>query len=83
MRTERHPGSGIYENIECPYGVLFSFDHIDCNHGSEINATTSTVVSFDFRIALSDLYFETSASSVNTKSEFKPGSYFSSYAISK
>ncbi len=60
---------------------IFSFDHIDCIHGSTVNKTSKTMVSFDFRLALKDLYFETDASSVNLDSKFKPGYYFSSQCL--
>ncbi len=77
LRTEDFPGSDNYISLECPYGRVFSFDHIDCMHGSEINDTNKTMVSFDFRLALAELYFDTDSSSVNMNSSFKPGSYFS------
>ena len=41
------------------------FDHIDCLHGSDPNETDKTMVSFDFRLALKDIYYDTDASSVN------------------
>ena len=63
--------------MECPYGKIFSFDHIDCLHGSDPNETDKTMVSFDFRLALKDIYYDTDASSVNLATNFVPGSYFS------
>ena len=67
--------------LESPYGSMFSFDHIDCLHGSDPNPFDLTMVSFDFRLALKALYHEESAYSVNTGISFSPGSYFSSEAI--
>ena len=67
--------------MECPYGEIFSFDHIDCIHGSEINDTDNTMVSFDFRIALKNLYFDSESTSVNTKSQLNKGGYFSNELI--
>ena len=67
--------------LECPYGTIFSFDHIDCLHGSNPNPMNSTMVSFDFRLAVKDLYYDSDAGSVNMGSKFQPGSYFSSSAL--
>jgi len=78
LKTEKTPKSKDWTILECPYGTIFSFDHIDCLHGSDLNQTDKTMVSFDFRLALKDLYFESDAQSVNVKTQFKPGSYFSS-----
>ena len=47
------------------HGKIFSFDHIDCLHGSDPNETDKTMVSFDFRLALKEIYYDTDASSVN------------------
>ena len=78
LLTETFKDSKEYIKSECPYGTIFSFDHIDCLHGSNPNTSNETMVSFDFRIAIKSLYFENdSASSVNMKKSFKPGSYFS------
>ena len=63
--------------IGCEYGEFFSFDHINCYHGSEINETQTTMVSFDFRIAIKRLYFDSDLKSVNTLTRFTTGHYFS------
>ena len=82
LLTETFKDSKEYIKSECPYGTIFSFDHIDCLHGSNPNTSNETMVSFDFRIAIKSLYYEdNSASSVNMKTSFKPGSYFSINAI--
>lgn len=77
LKAQRTPGSSELILLECPYGKIFSFDHIDCMHGSDINTSDSTMVSFDFRLALKDLYYESQACSVNMSTKFAPGSYFS------
>lgn len=82
LKTESKPGTGEYITLECPYGSVFSFDHIDCNHGSDPNLTNNTMVSFDFRLALKDLYYESDSHSVNMFTKFRPGSYFSEQSIS-
>lgn len=81
LKTEIAPKSNEFITLECPYGEIFSFDHIDCLHGSDLNKSNETMVSFDFRLALDELYFESEASSINLKTSFKPGSYFSSHLI--
>ena len=81
LKTESEPNNGKFILLECPYGTIFSFDHIGCLHGSDVNQTSSTMVSFDFRVALKELYFDSEASSVNLSSSFKPGSYFSKRLI--
>ena len=77
LKTEKEPESKEFILLESPYGNIFSFDHIDCLHGSDPNETSKTMVSFDFRLALKELYFDTDASSVNLATSFVPGSYFS------
>lgn len=77
LKTESSPSSNEFIHLECPYGKIFSFDHIDCLHGSDINETDSTMVSFDFRIALKSLYFNSDSTSVNTKTGLNIGEYFS------
>ena len=81
LRTQKTEDSEEYMLLECPYGTIFSFDHIDCLHGSNPNPMNSTMVSFDFRLAVKDLYYDSDAGSVNMGSKFQPGSYFSSSAL--
>ncbi len=79
--TQTSPSSDTWEKLSCPYGKIFSFDHIDCLHGSEPNLEDKTMVSFDFRLALAELYFDTDAKSLNMNSSFKPGNYFSQNVV--
>ena len=79
--TEIRPNSKDWVKLSCPYGNIFSFDHIDCLHGSEINTSKRTMVSFDFRLALEEIYFYSEAKSMNMKSLFIPGEYFSKEVI--
>jgi len=82
LKAEKTPNKGDFITLECPYGSIFSFDHIDCLHGSDPNRTGKTLVSMDFRIAPLDLfYYAQDAVSINTKSKFAPGGYFSEEAI--
>lgn len=77
LKTEIEPNSNIFTKLECPYGQVFSFDHINCLHGCEINSTGKTMISFDFRLALSNFYYESSARSIGIGKSFNTGSYFS------
>lgn len=78
LQVETEEGSEEFETLESPYGTVFSFDHIDCLHGSKLNPFKETVVSFDFRIALASLFYENEdAKTLNTNMLFKPGAYFS------
>lgn len=72
---------GDFQPIECDYGQIFSFNHIDCLHGSDINTTNETMVSFDFRIAMQPFYYTSDQKSVNMKSAFRNGDYFSDRII--
>ena len=81
LKVQSNINPGQFELLECPYGSLFSFDHIDLLHGSEPNPYSFTMVSFDFRCALTSLYFDSDKASVNTRTIFNKGAYFSSEAI--
>ena len=81
LKTELEPNSNNYISLECPYGQVFSFDHINCHHGCEINTTNKTMISFDFRLALGNFYFDSSAKSISIGRSFKTGSYFSKELI--
>jgi len=82
LRAEKTPNKGDFITLECPYGSVFSFDHIDCLHGSDPNRTGKTLVSMDFRIApVALFYYAQDAASINTQSKFAPGGYFSEEAI--
>ena len=56
----------------------FSFAHKVFLHETEHNIGSKTTGSLDFRLELSEPYFDSSLKWVNMKSEFKTGSYFSS-----
>ena len=79
--VEEKESSKDFMKLECKYGEIFSFDHIDCLHGSKPNPYNVTMASFDFRLAVKRLYKETDDSSVNLKSRFIPGEYFSKETI--
>ena len=81
LMSEKISNSKEFHPIECKNGEIFSFNHIDCLHGSEINTTDQTMVSMDFRVAMIPFYREIDAKSVNMNSSFKMGDYFSKEII--
>ena len=78
---EDKPSSENYLHLDCPYGEIVSIDHISCTHGSLLNESEQTMVSFDFRLALMDNYYESKLSSLTNKTQFSLGKYFSSEPI--
>ncbi len=81
LMSEKVPDSGEFYPIECRHGQVFSFNHIDCMHGSEINTSSETMVSFDFRLAMIPFYKDNNSRSINMKRAFSIGDYFSSEII--
>ncbi len=82
LQVEKEEGSGDFGWLDCEYGKVFSFDHIDCLHGAEANTLGVTMVSMDFRLAIESLYYDCDdAKSLNAGSAFKPGGYFSSEVV--
>ena len=79
--SEKNPNSNEFFPLECPYGEMFCFNHIDCLHGSDINTTNKTMVSMDFRLAMLPFYEKLENKSVNMASSFTIGDYFSSEII--
>lgn len=82
LQVEESEGSNKFYTLECPYGKIFSFDHISCLHGSNPNPSNLTMISFDFRLAIESLYFVSDKSSINMKTKFIKGSYFSDEYVS-
>ena len=83
LMSERIPNTNEFHPLECDYGEIFSFNHIDCLHGYEINTTEQTMVSVDFRIAMIPFYKKVNNKSVNMNSTFTLGSYFSDEIINQ
>ena len=81
LMSEKVSNTNEFYPLECENGEIFSFNHIDCVHGSEINTTDQTMVSMDFRVAMIPFYREIDAKSVNMNSSFKIGDYFSKEII--
>ena len=61
LMSEKISNTRKYYPLECENGEIFSFNHIDCVHGSEINTTDQTMVSMDFRVAMIPFYEEIDA----------------------
>lgn len=83
LMSERVKNTGKFYPLECPYGNLISFNHVDYLHGSDVNTTNKTLFSIDFRLAMIPFYKEINSQSINTYSYFKLGEYFSSEILNK
>ena len=85
LQIESKPENADYIPLEQVYGEFTCIDHIGCRHGSIINNTNKTFISIDFRIlpkssAVLDQQSATKKS-ILAQLKFRPGDYFSSYAI--
>lgn len=83
LRIEKLPESGDYTFLNQSYGEFSFINHIGCIHGSEVNNSDETFCSLDFRLILQkdqDIAFSPTQS-VNTKTKFLRGSYFSSQPL--
>ena len=80
--VEISPESNEFMHMKCPYGEIFSLNHIDCIHGAKPNLTDKTMVSIDFRLAIKECYYEGNRESLTNKTKFAKDYYFSSELIS-
>ena len=83
LMSEKRPNTNEFFPYECNYGEILSINHIDCVHGCNLNSTNETLVSIDFRLAMIPFYKELDLKSINTKSAFLIGDYFSNEIINK
>ena len=75
--AESEEDKGDFSPMEAEYGELFLWDGANLNHGSQINETGQTRVSFDFRILPVKKYDESKAKNSITKgTSFTLGDYF-------
>jgi hypothetical protein len=73
---ESEEGKEDYAPIEVEIGEVAIFNGCHLKHGNKINRTGQTRVSFDFRVIPHSQYTESAGASINTKMEFKIGSYY-------
>ena len=81
LLAEDSPDSNNYVLLECSYGEIISLNHIDYKHGAKPNSTNQTMVSFDFRIAIKEFYYDSDLTSMVRNTKFSIGSYFSESTI--
>jgi len=62
--------------LELEVGEFLAFDGVNLRHGNELNETSETRVSFDFRVIPEVDYIESSERSVNTLSRLALGDYY-------
>lgn len=79
--VETFPGTNEFIHMKCPYGEIFSLNHIDCIHGAKPNLTEKTMVSIDFRLAIKECYYDGNVESKTNKTKFAKDYYFSSEQI--
>lgn len=78
---ETYPNSNQFTHMKCPYGEIFSIDHIGCKHGAKTNTSNKTMVSIDFRLAIDECYYLDQKEKKGNQTNFVIGQYFSSELI--
>jgi len=59
------------------YGECLQWDGSNLSHGNKLNSSKYTRVSIDFRVIPLSRYIESDKGSINTKTQFKLGEYYS------
>lgn len=75
--VESQEDKGDFSPMDCEYGSFIKWDGSNLKHGNMINKTGKTRVSFDFRVISYDNYKPSEYGSINTKTKFKIGEYYS------
>lgn len=83
LRIELTPGKQDFVYLDGAYGRFTFIDHINCMHGSDVNSSSKSFLSLDFRLIPESLSKEafSDSSSVNKLSKMRPGSYFSEFPL--
>lgn len=75
--AETEEDKGDYQPLECEYGELIKWDGCNLMHGNKLNKTGKTRISVDFRVIRYSNYIPSEHGSINMKSKFKIGEYYS------
>lgn len=75
--VESQEGKEDFSPIEVEYGQVVAWDGANLLHGNKTNTETKTRISVDFRVMLKENYLPSTAGSINTKSKFAIGGYYS------
>ena len=82
LRVEKMPRSGDYETLDLKQGECISFNGNLCDHYNEINKTSKTRMSFDFRVLPLNYYDDTyTKTSVTTNQKYIEGGYYRRFKI--
>ena len=74
---ESEPRKEDFQPMTAEYGDLMEWDGANCMHGTKINETNDTRISFDFRVLTLDDYYKYSPKESLTKgTKFNIGGYF-------
>jgi hypothetical protein len=74
--VESQEDKGDFAPMECKYGELIKWDGSNLTHGNKLNETGKTRVSVDFRVMKLSNYKPSEHGSINTKSKFQLGQYY-------
>lgn len=74
---ESQPGKKDYAPMVVEYGDIMEWDGANCEHGTKMNETEDTRISFDFRILpMSDYLKHKPKNSITKNTKFEIGGYF-------
>lgn len=76
--VESQEDKGDYAPMNCKYGETIQWDGSNLSHGNKINQTGKARVSVDFRVIRKSNYVPSDHPSINAKTEFKLGGYYTS-----
>lgn len=75
--VESEEGKEDFSPIEVEYGQVVMWDGSNLLHGNKTNEELTTRVSFDFRVMPMSRYESSEHGSINTKTKFSLGGYYS------
>lgn len=67
---------GDYSPMNCKYGEIIQWDGSNLTHGNKMNTTGKTRVSVDFRVMKYENYEPSERGSINMKTKFEIGGYY-------
>lgn len=74
--VESKEDASDFSPMNCRYGELIQWDGSNLTHGNKINTTGKTRVSIDFRVICNRNYRPSTRGSINTKTKFEIGGYY-------
>lgn len=75
--VESEEDKGDFVPMNCNYGEIIQWNGSNLTHGNKINETGKTRVSVDFRVIRYSNYKPSNHGSINTKTQFVIGGYYS------